>query len=434
MLDQDTALALFTVTAETGATLALVGDRAQLPAVGRGGVLDMAAQLRGRTFDMDEVHRFTNPAYAEVTVQVRDRRNPGEVFDRLRKLGLIRLHTDADELREDLATSRHDGDAVTVASNDEAARLNDRIRDERTRAGIVDDTTTTTGSDSLSIGRGDLIQTRQNRADLGVANRQPWIVQRVEQDGSLWVRDAHSDRKREHSIRLPAEYVREHTHLSYAATAYGVQGVTVPASHTVLTEQMGGATVYVGMTRGRNENTLHVVAESMADARAQFIEAIERDRADRGLADATERAAEAVRGLVADGPVKLVNDEVVRLLRDAERAERTAEKWEQIAERLDQQQANHQAEDEQSAEMIRAAETHTAQARAEVVAELVPQAVEDGETHHSRHRREHHIGTARHVGQVRTTPSATGVPGRDRAHPHGTRAGARCLGCTTAPR
>ncbi|WBL19856.1 hypothetical protein [Citricoccus sp. NR2] len=152
----------------------------------------------------------------------------------------------------------------------------------------------------------------------------------------------------------------------------------MPASHTVLTEQMGGATVYVGMTRGRNENTLHVVAESMADARAQFIEAIERDRADRGLADATERAAEAVRGLVADGPVKLVNDEVVRLLRDAER---TAEKWEQIAERLDQQQANHQAEDEQSAEMIRAAETHTAQARAEVVAELVPQAVEDGETY-----------------------------------------------------
>lgn len=43
---------------------ALGGDRAQLPAVGRGGVLDMAAQLRGRTFDMAEVHRFTDPGYA----------------------------------------------------------------------------------------------------------------------------------------------------------------------------------------------------------------------------------------------------------------------------------------------------------------------------------------------------------------------------------
>src|SRR5690606_22245367 len=52
MLNQDTALALFTVTAETGATVALAGDRAQLSAVGRGGVLAMAAQLRGRTFDM----------------------------------------------------------------------------------------------------------------------------------------------------------------------------------------------------------------------------------------------------------------------------------------------------------------------------------------------------------------------------------------------
>lgn len=61
MLDQDSALALFMIAAEAGATLALVGDRAQLPAVGRGGVLDMAAQIRGRTFDMAEVHRFTDP-------------------------------------------------------------------------------------------------------------------------------------------------------------------------------------------------------------------------------------------------------------------------------------------------------------------------------------------------------------------------------------
>jgi conjugative relaxase-like TrwC/TraI family protein len=42
MLDQDTARALLTITDETGARLALVGDRHQLPAVGRGGVLDLA--------------------------------------------------------------------------------------------------------------------------------------------------------------------------------------------------------------------------------------------------------------------------------------------------------------------------------------------------------------------------------------------------------
>lgn len=200
-------------------------------------------------------------------------------------------------------------------------------------------------------------------------------MQHVEQDGSLWVRDAHSEHKREHSIHLPAEYVREHTHFSYAATAYGVQGVTVPASRTVLGDQMGGAAVYVGMTRGREMNTLHLVADDMTDARAQFIEAMERDQGDRGLADATERAAEAVRGLVNDGPVKLVNDEIARLMCEAER---TAAKWEQLAERLDEQRATHQAEDDEQADMIRRADDETARTRSEVAQPLAIRAEADG--------------------------------------------------------
>lgn len=378
MLDQDTALALFTVAQETGATLALVGDRAQLPAVGRGGVLDMAAQLRGRTFDMAEVHRFTDPAYAEVTVQMRDGGNPGEVFDQLQRLGLIRLHADADGLREHIATSTQDGETVAVASNDEAARLNDRIRDDRARRGLVDDGATTTGSDGLSIGRGDLIQTRQNRPDLGVANRQQWIVRHVEHDGSLWGREAHSDRKREHSVHLPAEYVREHTHLSYAATTYGVQGVSAPASHTILSDGISGAAVYVGMTRGRTENTLHVVAEDMADARAQFIAAMERDRADRGLTDATRRAAEGVRGLIEHGPVKLVNDEIATLTRQAQDADQRAERWAKITQHLDVQTQRHQAEDAETETVLEAARGQAEQIRASVRAPNLAAAEADG--------------------------------------------------------
>ena len=45
MLDQDTARALLTIADETGARVAFVGDRHQLPAVGRGGVLDHAARV-----------------------------------------------------------------------------------------------------------------------------------------------------------------------------------------------------------------------------------------------------------------------------------------------------------------------------------------------------------------------------------------------------
>jgi len=116
----------------------------------------------------------------------------------------------------------------------------------------------------------------------------------------------------------------------------------------------------------------------MADARQQFIEAMERDRADRGLADATERAADAVRGLVADGPVSKVNDEVARLLREAERAEARAEKWERIAEHLDQQRATHRAEDDEQADVLRRVEDEIVRTRSEVAQPLAVQAAADG--------------------------------------------------------
>ncbi|WP_131106539.1 MobF family relaxase [Ornithinimicrobium sufpigmenti] len=374
MLDQDSALALFTVAAETGATLALVGDRAQLPAIGRGGVLDMTAAIRGRTIDMAEVHRFTDPTYADLTVRLRDRNDPGVIFDQLHAIGLIRLHADAEHLHEHIAQHHGDGEAVTVVTNDEAARLNARIRDQRTHAGLVDDQTTATGSDGLAIGRGDLIQTRKNDTALGVANRQLWIVQHVADDGALWAVEAGSDRKRERTVRLPAAYVTEHAHLAYASTAYGVQGVTAKGSHTILSDAMSGAAVYVGMTRGEDENQLHVIAENPADARQQFIDAIERDRADRGLPDATQRAAEAVRGLVDDGPVKIVNTEIAALTQQAEYAEQRAALWQQAADALGELHATQREERDQAARASETAKRNLEVVRAEVAAPLTEQA------------------------------------------------------------
>ena len=378
MLDQDTAHALLTVTAEAGATVALVGDRAQLPAVGRGGVLDMAAHVRGRTYDMSELHRFTDPEYAALTLAMRDRENPGQVFDRLTAMNLVALHADDEQAREHITANARDGEAITVATNDEAAALNERIRTGRIERGEVDDTITATGSDGLSIGRGDLIQTRKNDTALGVANRQQWIVQDVENDGTVYAREVGSGRKNLRTVALPAEYVGEHAHLSYAATAYGVQGATVDASHTVLSEATSAAGVYVGMTRGRQTNGLHVVAADMTEARAQFIEAMERDPADRGLDHATRAAQEAVRGLVADGPVRLVTEELARLDHEAERAQRAAERWEQIAARLDAQRATHRAEDDENSAVLRKAEDAAEQVRAEVTQPLAVQAAHDG--------------------------------------------------------
>jgi hypothetical protein len=338
----------------------------------------MAAQLSGRTFDMATVHRFTDPEYADLTVRMRAGENPALLFDRLHALDLIVLHESTEAAQEAIAGVAHDGDAITAATNDEVRELNARIRDERVCAGRVDDARTTYGSDGLPIGRGDVIQTRQNDSDLKVANRQTWTVQHVADDGTIWATEVESGRKHQRTLRLPAEYVAEHTHLAYATTAYGVQSVTVDESHTVLSDALDAAGVYVGMTRGRTSNRLHIVATDLDDAREQFTLALERDRADRGLDDATRAAQRAVNGLTVDGPVKLVNRERTRLAQRIEQAERQAEKWERAVAALARQRETHRAQHAEQEEIIAVADARAKQVQAEVAAALTKQAIADG--------------------------------------------------------
>ena len=378
MLDQDTALALLTVADEAGATLTLVGDRAQLPAVGRGGVFDVAAALVPRVFDLTSLHRFTDPDYAQLTLNLRTGRDPAKLFDRLHALGLVVLHEDAEALRAAVAAKQIDGAAITAATNDEARELNALIRENRVRARLVDDARTAEGSDGLSIGRGDLIQTRRNDSDVGVANRQTWIVQHVGDDGELWVRDAASERKQQHSVRLHAGYVAEHTHLAYASTAYGVQGMTAPESHTILSDALDAAGVYVGLTRGREANRLHIVAADLGDARGQFTAALDRDRADRGLTEATRRAQAAVSGLTDDGPVREVNAERARLVKRIERAERLAAKWEREVAAFAKLSNQHESEAAEQQTIVAAGEMEAQRVREEVVAPLITQATANG--------------------------------------------------------
>lgn len=94
MLDQDTAHALMTIADETGARLALVGDRHQLPAVGRGGVLDLAVRWAGDNacLTLDRVHRFSDREYADLSLQMRTGDNPAGVFDALLRRGEIVVH------------------------------------------------------------------------------------------------------------------------------------------------------------------------------------------------------------------------------------------------------------------------------------------------------------------------------------------------------
>ena len=82
--------------------------------------------------------------------------------------------------------------------------------------------------------------------------------------------------------------------LAYATTLHGAQGETVDSAHVLINEHTGAAAAYVAMTRGRGSNTAHIVAESVDDAKQQWIEVFRRDRADLGPAHARSQAVEAI--------------------------------------------------------------------------------------------------------------------------------------------
>ena len=60
----------------------------------------------------------------------------------------------------------------------------------------------------------------------------------------------------------------------------------------MLGEHTGAASAYVAMTRGREANIAHLVAENLDDARQQWVLIFGRDRADLGPAHAGRLAAE----------------------------------------------------------------------------------------------------------------------------------------------
>jgi len=289
MLDQDTARALTIIADTTGARLALVGDRHQLPAVGRGGVLDIAARWArpDASVTLDTVHRFTDPDYAALSLAMRSGEHPGAVFDQLVQRGQIVLYPDesarAAALADDAATS---GALVVADTRQQVADLNQAVRERLVASGRVDDSRALITSDGERIGIGDRVATRRNATEFGVANRDTWTVTALSDHGTMRLSGKTGTRE------VPARYARHDVELAYASTVYGTQGDTTTAAHLVLGEHTGAASAYVAMTRGRDANTAHVVAEDLNDARRQWILTFARDRSDLGPTHATLLAAE----------------------------------------------------------------------------------------------------------------------------------------------
>ena len=312
MLDQDTARALLTLADEAGARVALVGDPHQLPAIGRGGVLDEADRWSASVTDLTVIHRFTHTVelapgitatepdkqYAELSLAMRHGDTPGDVFDQLLARGQVKVYpseAEHDTALAQLAADNHAAgrrEAVVLDTLEQVHRLNVEIRDRLVTVGVIDDRTTTTTDSGQGIGAGDLIATRRNNTTLDVANRDTWTVTQVHHDGRLTVTPSGSNTATGERELTP-DYVREHVELAYATTSHGVQADTLPASHVAVGDTTSAASAYVGMTRGRENNTAHLVAASEDEARQAWVDVFGRGRPDLGTQAARETAERA---------------------------------------------------------------------------------------------------------------------------------------------
>ena len=226
------------------------------------------------------MHRFRTPdnhvdtEYADLTLRIRAGIDPEKVFDDLHQSGHVQVWDTAADALGHLAwetAHRHlDGisQAVSVATNDDAAAVNEVVREQLVTAGAVDDT----------HGHPRLRRAPDRRRRPGHDPAEPTRPRGREPDDL----DRHRHHRRQdrcscttrpagRQATVDPDYVRHHLHLAYAATVHGVQGDTADHGDLVLSDATDAAAVYVGLTRGRHSNTVHIVAGTLDQAREQWV-------------------------------------------------------------------------------------------------------------------------------------------------------------------
>ncbi len=251
-----------------GARIIATGDTAQLGAVEAGGMFRLLAQEIPAA-ELHEVRRFDAAWEREASVRLRD----GDLaavaaYDRH---GRIR-GADEEAACERaasmwLADYLRDKDVLLLAgSNAEAAGLSRRVQARLTQIGSVGPPQAAL-SDGNHAGIGDLIRARLNtEIDAGgraLANRDTVKVTAFRGPDAM-VRRHQPDGTWTQPFRVPRAYLAQNAELAYAGNVHVAQGRTVDTAHLLVSESLSRQALYVGMTRGREANTAHVVTGQTA--------------------------------------------------------------------------------------------------------------------------------------------------------------------------
>jgi conjugative relaxase-like TrwC/TraI family protein len=281
-----------------GWRLVLVGDPLQLQAVGRGGLFDELLR-NGRVFPLEHVHRFTQRWEAAASLQLRA--SDPRALDAYQAHGRIvpgTLEEHLDAIAAAWVDRHRNGDTVAVvaSTNGHVDLLNATIQSRRIVNGGLDRDTVVAIGGGEQAHVGDVVATRRNDRRLltsagePVRNRELWTVTATHLDGSLTV--THNDTHGH--VTLPVGYVQEHVRLGYAATEHGYQSDTVTAGYSLAGDATTRRGLYVAVTRGRDDNQIHVITQSrdVTEARDVLERILAVDRADIPAVTQRRRLAE----------------------------------------------------------------------------------------------------------------------------------------------
>ncbi len=257
------------------AKVLLVGDPHQLQSVDAGGAFALLVSRRPDAPQLVEIHRFTHEWEKQASLALS--RGEVEVISTYARHHRIRDGR-TDEMLDAAYEAWHTDTAAGRASIlvAESARdvraLNQRARAERLLADGVVNHCEVDLADDCRASVGDAVITRRNdrriRITRGgwVKNGDRWRITEIRNDGAVVVTRVGPGSGRR--TVLPADYVAKHVDLGYAVTAHRAQGITVDASHVVVTASTTRENLYVSMTRGRDSNIAYVALDQPDDTHA----------------------------------------------------------------------------------------------------------------------------------------------------------------------
>ena len=276
-----------------GARIIATGDTAQLGAVEAGGMFRLLAR-EVPAARLHEVRRFTAQWEREASVRLRD----GDLaavaaYDRHGRIRGADEEAAYDRAAAMwLADHLRGKDVLLLAgSNAEAAELSRRVQARLAQIGTVGPPRAAL-SDGNQAGVGDLVRARLNtKIDAGgrpLTNRDTLAITAF-RGPDAEVRRQRPDGTWTGTLRVPRSYLARHAELGYAGNVHVAQGRTADTAHLLVTDSLSRQALYLGMTRGRQSNTAHVVTGKTAPPGHQPHQQTDPEAV---LADAMQRDAE----------------------------------------------------------------------------------------------------------------------------------------------